>query len=460
MNKEQALLKGPISKTYISYLIPTIISMITNSVYCVVDVMFVGVCVGSEALAAFNIAMPIFTLFSCIGLMLGIGGATTISVLIGQGDKTNVNKVFSFSVYASILSGAIISIFSLCFPELCARLLGAPTDLVPLVVEYLRPLQIIAPLYVLNNTLQVIIRADFNPKLVMVAAISANLANIFFDWLFVSVLGYGLAGASTATAIGPCLAVFILSFHYICKKNTMHFKLKCIDKNLIKRILQNGMGSFILEFTSGAVVFMFNIVLLKVSGHSAVAVYAIVSNVAYLGKGIFNGISQAAQPLISVNYGAQNMDRMKHSLKVASITSMIFSLGLYALILIFPSQIIGMFIGDSPELLPMGIKASQLYFTSFVFTGINTVLMYYFQSAESLKITTLIALSRGFIFVVIGILIFPALIGEAGVWITITFAEIITFIIILPIKSKFDRLLRQRFNLSHEIDDAKAHEHA
>lgn len=455
MKKEQALLNGPIAKTYISYLIPTIIGMLTNSIYCIVDVMFVGIFIGSEGLAAFNIAMPIFTFYSSIGLMLGVGGATTISVLIGQGDRQNVDKVFSFTVFCSMGIGILVSILGLIFLEPFAVLLGAPPELVPAVMDYLRPLQCVAVVYILNCTIQVIIRADYNPKLVMAAAICGNAANIFLDWLFVCVFKWGLMGAATATAVGPCIAVSILSFHYILKKNTMHFKLKCFVRELVMRIIKNGIGTFILEFSSGTVIFMFNLVLLGVSGQTAVAVYAIVSNIAYVGKGIFNGISQASQPLISVNYGAQNYDRIKRSLRAAIISAAGFSLSCYALILIFPQQIIGIFLDTTPEVMALGVSASQIYFASFLFTGINTVIMYYFQSVENIKITTLIAFSRGIIFIMIGLLIFPSLFGEVGVWITISFAEIVTLIMSLPIKKKFDNLMKQKFNLSNEIDHAR-----
>lgn len=455
--KKQELLSGSITKTYITYLIPTIIGMLTNSVYCIVDVMFVGICIGSDGLAAFNIAMPIFTIFSSIGLMLGVGGATTISVLIGQGDHENVNKIFSFTVYTSAIIGTIMGALGLIFLEPFAILLGAPPELVPSVKEYLFPLLCVSTIYVLNGTMQVIVRADYNPKLVMLAAICANGTNILFDWLFVSVLDYGLIGASTATAFGPCVAMFILSFHYIKKKNTMHFKLNCFAKGLVPRVFKNGAGTFILEFTSGAVVFMFNLVLLRVSGSTAVAVYAIVSNVAYVGKGIFNGISQAAQPLMSVNFGAQNYDRIKKTLRVSVISTVIFSLTTYALILLFPQQIIGIFINDSKDLIDLGVKATQIYFISFLFTGINTVLMYYFQSLENLKITTMIALSRGIVFITIGLMIFPAIWGETGVWITAIFAEVVTLLLTFPIKKKFDALLHAKLNLGSEIDHAKEH---
>lgn len=451
MEKETALLNGNIKKTYISYLVPTIMGMLANSVYCIVDVMFVGLYLGSKGLAAFNIAMPIFTLYSSIGLMLGVGGATTISVLVGQGDKKNVDKVFSFTVFCSLAIGIIISVFGLVFLEPFSIIMGATPELLPGVKEYLFPLQCTAMFYILNCTMQVVIRSDYNPKLVMAAALTGNGLNILFDWLFVGVFKWGLIGASTATAIGPIVAVCILSFHYITHRNTMHFTLRFLNRQLITRLFKNGIGTFILEFSLGAVVFMFNFVLLRVSGDSAVAVYAIASNIAYVGKGIFNGISQAAQPLISVNYGAGNFLRIKASTKVALTTAIVFSTLSFIVILIFAEPLVSFFLGANAteKLVIMGAESSRIYFTSFIFTAVNTVLMYYFQSVENIKATTIIALLRGIVLVAVGLGIFPAILGITGVWITITFAEGLTLLLALYLKKRQDNILNIKFNLDN-----------
>lgn len=446
MKNEELLLHGKITKTFISYLIPTILGMLTNSIYCLVDVYFVGAYLGADGLAAFNIAMPIFTIFSSIGLSLGIGGATTISVLIGQNDRENVNKVFSFTALASATLGIIMSICGTVFLEPFARLLGATDELLPGVMQYLFPLQLVAVIYILNCTFQVLIRADFNPKLVMIAAIAGNGTNILFDWLFVGVFNWGLIGASTATALGPVVAVSILVFHYILKKNTFHFTNPKISKEFIFRILKNGLATFILEFSSGSIVYLFNSVLLKVSTAASVAVYAVISNIAYVGKGIFNGISQAAQPLISVNYGAGNFDRMKKATRVAVIASIIFSASIFLLILIFPRAIVGAFVGTDTYLIEPGVIASQIYFISFIFTGVNTVLMYYFQSSENSKLATLISGLRGIVFVIIGLLIFSPIFKDTGVWITLTFAEVLTLLVCIPLKRHADKFMRSKFN--------------
>lgn len=445
MNKEELVLHGDIKKTYISYLIPTITGMITNSIFCICDVMFIGLYIGAKGLAAFNVAMPIYTIYSSLGLMLGVGGAITISVMIGRNQKEKVNKVFTTTVLLCLLVGYFMCFFGLCFPDAFAKLLGASPDLIDYVKKYLFPLQLTAIIYILNSTMQVIIRADYNPKLVMLAAVSGNLVNIVFDWLFIGVFNWGMFGGAAATALGPIVAICILSFHYIKKKNTFSLTRNFFEWDILQRIFKNGIGTFILELSLGAVVIFFNIVLLDVSGQDAVAVFAIISNIAYVGKGIFNGISQAAQPIISTNYGARNMTRVKQTLHTALAAGLIFSLFCYLLILLFPEAIVGFFINaEEMYLLDHGVWAAKIYFISFAFTAVNTVLMYYFQSVESTKVTMLIAILRGLIFVLIGLFIFPNFLGELGVWITIIFSEVMALLVALPIKRKIDQQLWQQ----------------
>lgn len=441
MQKEKELLSGNIFKTYTSYLFPTIIGMLTHSVYCIVDVMFIGLFIGSQGLAAFNIAMPIYTIYSALGLMLGVGGSVTISILIGKNQKEHVNKVFTITFLFSSLIGLLMSISGLLFPESFANILGASPDLQAPVMEYLFPLHSLALIYLINCTMQVVIRADYNPKLVMIAAVAGNATNIILDYLFVCVFNLGLLGAATATALGPVVSSCVWIFHYLLKKNTFHFTKRFWDFKLFTRIIKNGIGTLILELSLGCVVIFFNYVLLDVSGEDAVAIFAIISNIAYVGKGAFNGISQAAQPLISMNYGAKQIERVNKTLNISLEFAICISLLCFILILIFPEQIIGIFLNKQDMyLLDHATLAAKLYFISFVFTAINTVLMYYFQSVESIKVTTLIALLRGLVFILIGLAILPKLLGETGVWLTISFAEIATLLIAITMKAKLDKL--------------------
>ncbi|MEG1993626.1 MAG: MATE family efflux transporter, partial [Oscillospiraceae bacterium] len=147
-------------KDFFSTLFPTSISMVTHSFYCLADVFFVGKGVGSDGIAALNIALPIFTLFTAVGLLIGVGATTTISVLSGEGNFKDNNKVFTTAVVINLCAGIVLSILGGVFCVPFARFLGADDDLLQLVVDYLKPVLVTCFIYIMSAMMQVIIRAD------------------------------------------------------------------------------------------------------------------------------------------------------------------------------------------------------------------------------------------------------------------------------------------------------------
>lgn len=438
-----SLTNGSVSKSYIQFLVPTTIGMISHSVYCMSDVFFISYGVGSTGLAALNIAMPIFTVFSSIGLLLGVGAATTISVLNGQQKYDDTNRVFTMAMVLNLAIGLLLSVVCTVFVVPLSKAFGATQDLLPYVVDYMLPIGAGAFAYLLSSQLQVLVRADYNPKLVMVASTTGNILNIILDYVFVVLLKGGMLGAAIATSIGPIVSIGILSLHFITKSNHISFTKHYFSFGLLKKIVANGAGTFILEMTSGIVIFLYNFVLLSLSGAGAVAIYSVISNIAYVGKGIFNGIAQAAQPLISTNFGAKLYKRVEKANRCSVAAAVIFSGVAYLAMVLFPKQIVGVFLSDSPHLLESGVEATVLYFSSFVFTGINTSMMYYFQSIEKPVFTTMIAVTRGIALIILGLIIFPPFLKENGVWITLTFAEVVTFLVFTPIRWYVKRKMEQ-----------------
>lgn len=257
-------------------------------------------------------------------------------------------------------------------------------------------------------------------------------------------------GAGLATIIGPTLALIILSFHFFLKKNQVRFTKKFLSFPYLLRTIRNGVGSGLMELSAGVVILAFNIMLMKISGETAVAVFSILSNIGYVSKGIFNGIAQAAQPIISENYGAKRYKPMMYVNRIALVTAGIFSAATLALILIFPEQIILFFVKRTDEIIAMGIPALILYFISLPFTGINIVLMYYFQSIERIKYTSVQSVLRGIVLVILALCLFAYLWGLTGVWLALLAAEAITLLIFYPVKIKLDRGYKQK-ELSDEL---------
>ena len=421
-----------VNKVYLKYLIPTLLGMLSNSIYCIVDIYFVSAGSGSQGLAAMNICMPVFTILSCVGLLFGVGGATIMSISQGSGDMNTRNKAFSVSVFMMLIVGLLFTVFGLLFRREFSYLLGSDDQLLPLVLEYLTPVMCSALPFVLMYSLSVLLRADNNPKLAMSALMVGNISNIILDYVFVSVFHMGIFGASVATSIAPVLSLIVASFHFILRKNTVHFKLRSFDPKVIGRILSVGIGSGIMELSAGAIIFMFNSAILNLGGEVYLAAYAVITNIAYVFKGLLNGFAQAAQPLISTNFGSGIIKRCSKSLRVCLIYSSVFCIVCYGIITVVPGFIVSFFSNGDTNMEAIASKGMIMYFSSLLFTGINTMLMYFFQSIEQGRKSLFLAVCKGFLFVTLGLWILTSFMGVEGVWYAVLFGEVLTFIIALP----------------------------
>lgn len=427
-------LKKSVWKNYVSYLLPTVIGMVTYSLYCLADVLFVSLGVGSDGLAALNISLPIFTIYSSIAILIGVGASITIGVLKGQGKLDEANKTFTLAIGSVLIIGIILTILSVLFTKELAILLGADETIMTGVIDYLKPVCYGVLFYMLTGALTVLVRSDGNPALAMMAGMVGNIINIILDYIFIIPLGWGTFGASFATAIGFTISMCILLFHFVLKKNTVHLTKNFLDLKLYIRMIRNGVGASLLEVSTGVTIFLINLALMEISGATAVAIFSVISNICFIAKGLFGGMAQASQPIISLNFGLKNFPVIKLAHRYAMWVA--GGAGLLSFIILdtFSHPIVSALVANDPEIITQGARAIRLYFFTFAFTGFNTVLMYYFQSIECSFHSTLMAFIRGIGLIFILILILPRLWGEIGIWLAYPFTELITFSIFFSLK--------------------------
>ncbi|PHV69702.1 hypothetical protein CS063_14490 [Sporanaerobium hydrogeniformans] len=430
------ILKKSVLKSYLKYLLPTVIGMVTYSLYCLADVLFVSLGVGKDGLAALNISLPIFTLYSSLAILIGVGASITMGICKGEGLHQLANKVFTMALVTSGILGILFMIFSILFTEKLALLLGANDLIMADVLAYLLPVTWGIFFYMLYGTLTVVVRGDGNPTLVMIAGIVGNSINILLDYVFIIPLNMGTFGAGLATAIGFSISMFILCFHFILKKNTVHFTRNFFDKSLFIRLVKNGTGASLLEVSTGFTIFLLNLALMQVSGSTAVAIFSIISNIAFIAKGLFGGMAQASQPIISLNYGQKNFEIVKLAYRYAMIIAGSTGLIVFILLGIFSKFLISSLVSSEASIILQGTTAIWLYFIAFSFTGFNTVLMYYFQSIEHSLYSTLMSLTRGIVLIFILLLVLPLFLGEKGIWLVSPVTEVLTFSFFMMLKRK------------------------
>ena len=428
-DKESVFLNSDINKLFYKYLINSVLGMLAVSFCILADTMFIGQGIGSDGLAALNICIPIFNLFNGLGLLFGMGGATALSISRGKGEIVESQRIFTKSIIIAILVGITLSTLGKIFTEKIGYILGANISNIYMVKEYLSGVLIFSFSYILAHTTSAFIRNDHNPRLAMIATVTSGLSNVILDYLLIFIFDMGIKGAGLATSIASLINLLILLTHFISKKCSLRFIKFKINVKDIPRILFNGLPSFIVEISSGIVIFIFNLKLLNIVGNIGVSAYSIIANVSLVAAAIFTGISQAMQPIISVNYGANKIDRVKRVRKKGLKTSIIVGLSFYIIGILFPQFIVGVFTSEKGQIVDITVNAIRYYFLAFIFMGINIVNGAYYQSMEHRILSNAISLSRGIILIIIGITILPVFLGVNGVWLSAVFAEVLTLII-------------------------------
>lgn len=438
------LVKDNVLKLYLKYFIPTIGAALSSAIYILFDTIFIGQGVGGDGLAALNIAIPIYGFFMGTGLLIGVGGSTLLSIERGRGHEKKSNKLFTLSIVMGISISLIYLVLGLVFIEKIAFFLGATERILPLVKEYMTIVIIGTIPFVMGSVLSPFVRADKAPKTAMTAVIAGGFTNIVLDYLFIFPFNMGLRGAAIATAISYTLSMFILTVHFFTKNNTLKFEKNFFKIKSVLRIAKCGVPSFFSEISTGLVIFIFNIQIMRLLGEDGVTAYSIISNTAITIIALFNGICQTIQPLVSVNIGAGERKRAESFRKIALITALILGVLSYIVCIVFPEEIVRIFVTPTDTVLKIAVNSINLYAIAFIVTGINMVLGAYLQSIEEAKGAFMIALCRGLLLVSIAVIILPIFMGINGVWISVPAAEFCTLIIgvILTMKSNKNQIVK------------------
>ncbi|MBS9827639.1 MATE family efflux transporter [Vibrio alginolyticus] len=421
----------PISKSFYQYLWPALTGMVIKSLFIMGDALFIGLGVGPDGLGAIALVIPPFSIFTAIAMMVGIGGAAKMSIEIGKGNTESSQMWFSQSMLITTLLSTITVTLALIWLDELIALMGASGNLAQLAHDYLIVLLPFFVLYSLAWVLSCFVRNDTNPKLATYAMSIGAITNLAFDYLFIIEMNMGMKGAAYGTAIAQAVIALILLTHFLRKKGSLEFSLKGIGLSKTKEILSIGTPTFFIEVTSAMTIVLFNYVLLSQFGESYIIAYGLTTNVGVFALFVMVGIAQACQPIISFNHGAGRSERIDEILKLGMKAAMgsgtVFLLGIW----LSAPLIASIYLGNANDLIPIAASALTFYFFGVPLMGLNMVIANLFQAIAKPKQATLISLSRGFVFVALGVLILPKFFPHNGIWASILFAESLTAVISL-----------------------------
>ena len=425
------LLNGNIKNTYFKYLGAAFGSALISSIYGIVDMAMVGQYQGPNGTAALAVVAPVWNIIYSLGLLTGIGGSVLYSMEKGKGESRRGNEFFSASLIGTILFAALCWFAIIFFDKQMLLLFGAEETLLPLARQYLFPVKFAVPLFLFNQMLAAFLRNDGNPGLATAAVLAGGIFNIFGDYFFVFTLDMGIMGAGLATAVGAAITFCVMISHFFSKKNTLKFVMPDHAAFQLKRIIVTGFSTFFIDVAMGILTMLFNRQIVRYSGTDALSVYGVIVNISTIVQCCAYSVGQAAQPIISINFGAGKWDRIKDTLKYALYSVAFFSIAWTGLTAAFPNGFIRIFMAPTEAIYTIAPFIMRSYGISFLLLPLNIFSTYYFQSLMKPGASFIVSVTRGM--VVSGILIYalPAFINSDAIWFAMPVTEAVVAVYVV-----------------------------
>lgn len=420
--KENRLGTVQVKKLLPGFAIPAIISMLVNAMYNIVDQIFIGQGVGMYGNAATNVAFPLTTLATAVGLLLGIGGAVNFNLAMGRKNEEKAKHIVGSALGSLVIAGVAICFIVRLFIKPMVLLFGATPDVMDYAVTYMEITSLGMPFYVLGIGGNNLIRADGSPTYSMISNVSGAVINAILDPIFIFGFGWGMAGAAWATVIGQVFSAVMVLVYLPRFKTVRLLRRDLIPKAwCIKAITSLGAASCFNQLAMMISQIVMNNVLRHYGersvygGEIPIAVVGIVAKVNILFMAVVIGISQGAQPLFGFNYGAAKYDRVRQTYKLSAIAATVVAVLAFLGFMIFPRQIIQLF-GSGDELY---YQFAVNYFRIFMFctflNGIQPLTSNFFASIGKAPRGILLSMTRQIIFLIPLVVVLPMMMGIDGV---------------------------------------------
>ncbi|MDO4285458.1 MAG: MATE family efflux transporter [Eubacteriales bacterium] len=421
------LLHGAVRPIYFKYLSAAFGSALITSVYSIVDMAMVGQYQGPDGTAALAVVAPIWNIIYSLGLLTGIGGSVILSTARGQASRNREreNEYFTAAVIGAVFLSLLTWIAILFFETPVLTFFGADEGLLPLARLYLKPVKAVLPLFLFNQMLAAFLRNDNAPGLATAAVLAGGVFNIFGDYFFVFVMDLGIYGAGLATAIGSGISFAVLLTHFISKRNTLALRRPEALLLKLQNIAVTGFATFFIDVAMGILTVLFNRQIMKYLGTDALAVYGPIVNVSTFVQCCAYSVGQAAQPIISVNFGAGKWSRIRETLRCALCATAVFAVFWTALSLLAPQLYIYIFMKPTASILEIAPAIIRRYSISFLLLPLNIFSTYYFQSLMKPKAAFVVSVSRGLLVSGALILLLPVVAGADAVWLAMPVTELL-----------------------------------
>ena len=401
----------------LNYAVPAVVGTMVNSLYNIVDRMYIGHGVGSLAISGLTLTFPIMMFLQAFGMLIGAGAAARVSIFLGKKEKDKAENVLGNALILTFILSFFTITPSLVFLKDLLVWFGGSENTIPYAKDYL---YLVIPANILTSLsfgFNSIMRASGYPKKAMFTMLIGAVLNIILDPIFIFVFDMGIRGAAIATVISMAVSAAFVLHHFVSKESLIRFRKKYfkLDWQIIGHIVSIGISPFAMQLGGSLVNVVMNNSLYTYGGDLALGANGIIVSVALLLVMLVIGISQGMQPIIGFNYGAGHHHRVMETLRLVIITSTgVMGLG-WLCSVFFPEIIVKGFTSDQ-ELIAITTNGLKLNFSLLIVVGSQITISHFFQSIGVAWKTILLSLSRQMIFLIPALFILPPIFGLNGVW--------------------------------------------
>ena len=427
--------KTNIPRLFVKLFVPTLLGLLFWAIVTLADGIFVGQGVGSDALAAINIAAPLFQVSTGIALMFGSGVSIVAAIHLSQGNTKaaciNVTQAIVVATILMLLVAALVYVF----PREVAFMFGGSERLMPYIIDYLYYVMPALIFCIVSIIGVFVVRLDGSPNFAMIANAAGSVMNIVLDWFFIFPCGLGIKGAAIGTSLACGVSAGMVLYYLLCRAKTLRFyrlKLSLTSLRLTLRnvgyMMKMGVSTFIGETALSCMMIVGNFMYMSRLGEDGVAAYSVACYTFPLVFMFGSAVAQSALPIISYNHGIHNTLRIRRTFRLSVAVAALCSLPIIALVIFFCQPLISCFLNPSVPAYQIAVDGFPLFSLSFIFFSLNLVLIGYYQALEQARASTFFMALRGYLLIIPSFLLLPSLLGDKGLWLAVPLSEALTFL--------------------------------
>lgn len=437
MENEHVYLKPVTLRNILKFAVPTIAMTVFMSFYTMVDGLFVANLIGTDALSAINLTAPVIQLVTAISTMLATGGSAVVMKKMGEQRSDEAQEDFTFLILVNVLVGIIMCILGYSVMENIFAGMNLSVDVERYCVEYLsRYLIFTVPILLMNNFTLYMIASD-KATLSLVCSVTGGVLNMVLDYAFIAGVGMGISGAAIATGVGYSVTAVVGLIVFARQKSLLHFRKPVIRLKVLASAAINGCSEMATALVTGIITMMFNWTMLHYVGENGVAAVTIIMYVLMFASSLYTGYSYGVAPMLSFYYGEQNCEKL-HRLVTASMKVITFiSVITVTASFVLTRPLVSIFARPDNPVYDLAVTGNRICTIALFFIGFNIFASGMFTALSNGIVSAVLAFSRSFVFMLITMIILPAILGVNGIWMATPIAELMALILSVFIFFKY-----------------------